>query len=427
VNRATVNIDDKQLNTLFEQARGYALLSASDELSADQKKWRAVAATRRAICTARSGRNYLADLSEQALQAPPQVSMFAQREHHFILRRDLNSWLNGQRGGPEPLTGVQTLRRGSAAQAHLAAVALNWPGSLWMGIAARLLRSHGVDHPCPVADGLQSWERVWPVSRQGHLTDRQLTNIDQALRHYHEARETLTLHNLRLVYSIAGRYTGNGVPLADLIQEGIIGLMRAAEKYEASKGYRFSTYCFNWISQAIRRAVGDSGALIRYPTHIREQVLRLHATRDTLLRINGVAPSEATLARKSKISLSKTRELRQLRNVSESLNDPIYEDGDLTLADKVSSGEPDSVSRGAEQRSLHNQLLKAIGLLDATERRVVVARWGLHSGPPLSRAELADSLSVSREWVRQLEISALGKLRDNDRIVELFSDYNPVS
>ncbi|MDP5071921.1 MAG: sigma-70 family RNA polymerase sigma factor, partial [Congregibacter sp.] len=232
-----------------------------------------------------------------------------------------------------------------------------------------------------------------------------------------------TMHNLRLVYSIAGRYRGKGVNYLDLIQEGTLGLIRASEKYDQSKGFRFSTYCFNWITQAIRRHVGDTGGLIRYPTHVQEQVNKLYRLRITEKQRTGEEPGDAALAKAAGLSLEKTRDLLQLRNLGVSLDAPQYDDEDSTLLDSMSGGPFGGSESEAETESLHDRLLIEMQGLDEAEREVVIARWGLHDGPPLSRAEIADRMSVSREWVRQLERAALVKLSKNERIRDAFADY----
>jgi RNA polymerase sigma factor (sigma-70 family) len=235
------------------------------------------------------------------------------------------------------------------------------------------------------------------------------------------------MHNLRLVYSIAGRYKGRGVSYLDLVQEGTLGLIRAAEKFEFEKGFRFSTYCFNWITQAVRRYVGDVGTLIRLPTHVQEQMGRLYKEKAIEQLRTGVEPDEETLAAKLGMDIEKTRQLLQMRNLGVSLDAPRFDDDEGTLLDTL-SGEPyGGTEDSAEQASLHKFLGGAVDALEPSEQRVVVARWGLHDGPPLSRAEVADSLGVSREWVRQLERSALRKLKAQDSVKAAFADYSEAS
>jgi RNA polymerase sigma factor (sigma-70 family) len=237
----------------------------------------------------------------------------------------------------------------------------------------------------------------------------------------------LVMHNLRLVYSIAGKNKGKGIAYLDLIQEGTLGLIRAAEKYESRKGFRFSTYCFNWITQSIRRYVGDAGGLIRYPTHVQEQVAKLYRHKNLEQSRSGVEPTEAELAESAGIGLEKTRNLLQLRNLGISLDAPQYDDDDGAMIDSIPGGPYAGTENSAEIDSLNRCLLSSIDTLEPAEREVVIARWGLHDGPPLSRAEIADRMSVSREWVRQLERSALDKLAKSRTIQDAYDDYSSVS
>ena len=234
------------------------------------------------------------------------------------------------------------------------------------------------------------------------------------------------MHNLRLVYSIAARYKGRGVSYLDLVQEGTLGLIRAAEKFEFEKGFRFSTYCFNWITQAIRRYVGDVGTLIRLPTHVQEQLGRLYKERAIETARTGAEPDEETLATNLGMDLEKTRQLLQLRNLGVSLDAPRFDDDEGTLLDTLSTEEFGDTEDTAEKASLHRFLEGAVDGLEQSERRVVIARWGLHQGPPLSRAEIAESMGVSREWVRQLERSALRKLKQQDSVRSAYEDYSEV-
>ena len=163
--------------------------------------------------------------------------------------------------------------------------------------------------------------------------------------------------------------------------------------------------------------------MIRYPTHVQEQVSKLYRLRIELKQHTGREPSESELAQAAEIPLEKTRDLLQLRNLGVSLDAPQYDDEDSTLLDSMPGGPFATAESDAESDSLHHCLLQEMRGLDSNERQVVIARWGLHDGPPLTRAEIADKLSVSREWVRQLERSALRKLSGNPRVRDAFEDY----
>ena len=260
---------------------------------------------------------------------------------------------------------------------------------------------------------------------RGRPTDANRQKLNDCIRLYLEERNRLIMHNLRLVYAIAGRHRGKGLAFTDLVQEGTLGLLRAAEKFQAQRGYRFSTYAYNWIQQSIRRSLTDSAGTIRYPNHVQEQLGRLYGERSRETARSGVAPSDTTLAGAAGLSLEKTRELLQLRNLALSLDTPQFDDDEgTTLLDTLPGGPFQETARDAEQASLNQRLLVEIRRLDPAEQQVVISRWGLQQGPPLSRAEIADKMSVSREWVRQLERSALEKLRRSETVNSVYRDHN---
>jgi len=305
--------------------------------------------------------------------------------------------------------------------------ALAVPASLTVGIAVFMLRKSGGQFPDAVADAIGHWSRHWhPAPSAMALEPEVLKRIRTALRDYTEARDALVMHNLRLVHSIAGRYRGRGVGYLDLVQEGTLGLIRAAEKFEFAKGYRFSTYCFNWITQAVRRYVGDTGNLIRLPTHVQDQVNKVYRERAIEQARTGMEPDAGQLAKKLGMDKQKTKEILEVRNLAISLDAPRYDDDDGSLVDTLTTDQYGDTTSNAELDSLHRFLGEAVDQLEANEQAVVVARWGLHEGPPLSRSEIADRLGVSREWVRQLERSALKKLKMQESVQEAFLDYQRV-
>ena len=423
--------DDRELERLFAEARRYPLLSAEQERDIDASKWRAVDDLGSLFVHSAGGRHFLQDLLARIQHEPPEVANFANRDHHFLLRRELVSYLSGgdEAGAVVLLAGALSAGDLETAQETIREMAL--PASLVVGMAGALARANAQAVKCRVADALHAWQTTTegrkPATKRYRLESTQLKALTLALSRFNQARDTLTLHNLRLVYSIAGKARGKGAPYRDLIQEGTLGLIRAAEKFEAAKGYRFSTYCYNWISQAVRRYISDSAALIRYPTHVREQVGKLYRERNALWSSSGEEPSEEALASAAGIATDKARELRQLRNMAISLDQPQFDDDDESLLDSMPGGPFDDIDAGAESASLQRCLLQEIEHLDPAEKQVVIARWGLHDGPPLTRAEVADKLRVSREWVRQLEKSALDKLSRNSVVRKAASDHGTLS
>ncbi len=423
--------DERDIERMYAEARRYPLLTAEQEREIDGDKWAAVHSLQETMAKEGSIQAFLLEWSRNSALTPIDIAFFENRDHHFILRREMADYMaDGKRSGPMQELHGALQRRRSARFVHEKFTALELPASLTVGLAISVLRRAGAsDLPDSVADALDQWASFWTAStrRPDRVVPLVTDDVQKALRaplaKYARARDTLTMHNLRLVYSIAGRYRGKGVNYLDLVQEGTLGLIRAAEKYDHRKGFRFSTYCFNWITQAIRRHVGDSGGLIRYPTHVQEQVSKLYRLRLTEQQRTGEEPGDAALAEAAGLSLEKTRDLLQLRNLGISLDTPQYDDDDTTLLDTLPGGPFEASESRAETGSLHAHLLTEMEGLERAEREVVVARWGLHDGPPLSRAEIADKMSVSREWVRQLERAALTKLSRNDNIRAAFADY----
>mgnify|MGYP006428861965 CR=1 FL=1 len=431
VETLTVDTEEKDLERLFAEARRYPLLTAAQEREVDTNKWAAVKGMQDLFARDPAAQHYLLEWAGNCSVTPLDIARFDNREHHFILRRELADYLGG---GPcnAAMTAFEAGLIKSRSHRHLAKLIddLHLPASLTVGLAGVIMRRAGQQVACSVANALEDWQSSWQridKRKRPALDDTACMTMQDLLDKYTDARDTLTMHNLRLVYSIAGRHRGRGVNFLDLIQEGTLGLIRAAEKYEYQKGFRFSTYCFNWITQSVRRYVGDSGGMIRYPTHVQEQVSKLYRIKLNEVARTGIEPGDEDLAQAAGLSLDKTRQLLQLRNLGVSLDTPQYEDDDATLLDSIPGGPFQGTESQAESDSLHDRLLNEITDLEPAERQVVIARWGLHDGPPLTRAEIADKMSVSREWVRQLERSALTKLSRNQNVKTAFEDYTALS
>jgi RNA polymerase sigma factor (sigma-70 family) len=420
--------EDGDLELMFAEIRRYPLLTGEQEKDIDCRKWTAVRALSSTFAVVPDLRLMFAEILHNALEHPPEVKRFPSREQHFTLRRELAAYFADGALADEARASVKVLRRRASKIRHEQAVeTLNVPASLTVGIAVFMLRRAGGQFPDAVCDAIGHWSRHWKVPPAGIALEREhLKALRTSLRSYTEARDALVMHNLRLVHSIAGRYRGRGVGYLDLVQEGTLGLIRAAEKFEFEKGYRFSTYCFNWITQAVRRYVGDTGNLIRLPTHVQDQVNKVYRERAIEQAKTGMEPDAGQLAQKLGMDKQKTKEILEVRNLAISLDAPRYDDDESTLVDTLTSDQFGDTTTNAELDSLHRFLGEAVDQLEANEQAVVVARWGLHDGPPLSRSEIADRLGVSREWVRQLERSALKKLKGQDGIQQAFVDYQQV-
>ena len=419
------NTDDKDIELMFAEARRYDLLTAEQEQSIDSTKWSAVREIYALIADNDELSQYLAQFCRECLENPPQIQRFPNRDLHFVLRRELAALFTDGSHADQSQNAAKKLAELKSSAARLKHVkALELPASLTIGIAVAILRRAGGQFSDTVADAIGHWQRHWQTPVPSFALDHGLLGaLKKQLRTYTEARDRLVMHNLRLVYSIASRYKGRGVGYLDLVQEGTLGLIRAAEKFEYEKGFRFSTYCFNWITQAVRRYVGDAGTLIRFPTHVQEQIGRLYKERYAEQARTGHEADADTIAANAGMAPDKARELLQLRNLTVSLDAPKYDEDDETLVDGLVGETFGEASDSAEQASLGNFLDHAIGRLESNEQQVVLARWGLQNGPPLTRAEIADKLGVSREWVRQLERSALKKLKGHIDVQDAFDDY----
>ena len=417
--------DDKDIELMFAEARRYDLLTAEQEQSIDSTKWSAVREIYALIADNDELSQYLAQFCRECLENPPQIQRFPNRDLHFVLRRELAALFTDGSHADQSRNAAKKLAELKSSAARLKHVkALELPASLTIGIAVAILRRAGGQFSDTVADAIGHWQRHWQTPVPSFALDHGLLGaLKKQLRTYTEARDRLVMHNLRLVYSIASRYKGRGVGYLDLVQEGTLGLIRAAEKFEYEKGFRFSTYCFNWITQAVRRYVGDAGTLIRFPTHVQEQIGRLYKERYAEQARTGHEADADTIAANAGMAPDKARELLQLRNLTVSLDAPKYDEDDETLVDGLVGEIFGEASDRAEQASLGNFLDHAIGRLESNEQQVVLARWGLQNGPPLTRAEIADKLGVSREWVRQLERSALKKLKGHIDVQDAFDDY----
>lgn len=419
------NTDDKDIELMFAEARRYDLLTAEQEQSIDSTKWSAVREIYALIADNDELSQYLAQFCRECLENPPQIQRFPNRDLHFVLRRELAALFSDGSHADQSRNAAKKLAELKSSATRLKHVkALELPASLTIGIAVAILRRAGGQFSDTVADAIGHWQRHWQTPVPSFALDHGLLGaLKKQLRTYTEARDRLVMHNLRLVYSIASRYKGRGVGYLDLVQEGTLGLIRAAEKFEYEKGFRFSTYCFNWITQAVRRYVGDAGTLIRFPTHVQEQIGRLYKERYAEQARTGHEADADTIAANAGMDPDKARELLQLRNLTVSLDAPKYDEDDETLVDGLVGETFGEASDSAEQASLGNFLDHAIGRLESNEQQVVLARWGLQNGPPLTRAEIADKLGVSREWVRQLERSALKKLKGHIDVQDAFDDY----
>jgi RNA polymerase primary sigma factor len=257
-------------------------------------------------------------------------------------------------------------------------------------------------------------------ARERLLGDEPLTPEDRALlQHQIElaktAHDSLVNSNLRLVVSLARRYVGRGMALLDLIQEGNVGLMRAVERFDYRRGFKFSTYATWWIRQSISRAIADQGRTIRMPIHVLDSVNKLTRLQREITQMRGHAPTIQELATELDLPVERVVELRRIAQDTVSLETPVGEDEDGTLGDLVEDVDSEMPADVATFASLQLQLAEALEGLSERERQVLVMRFGLADGKPRTLEEVGAHFNVTRERIRQLETKALAKLRHPDK------------
>jgi len=292
-----------------------------------------------------------------------------------------------------------------------------------IGTVALLTGPEEVSLAKRIEKGLEAEHALADLAASGEVIDLvERKKLERARREGDYARQELTQANLRLVVSIAKRYLGRGMALLDLIQEGNLGLMRAVEKFDYSKGFKFSTYATWWIRQAITRAIADQARTIRIPVHMVESMHKVHRLQRQMMQDLEREPTVDELAEKVGMTPARVRDILRISQDPLSLDSPVGEEEDSNLADFIEDSTAIAPADAAAQQMLGQALREALDELNERERAVVRLRFGLEDGQAHTLEEVGREFGVTRERIRQIESKTLAKLRHPHRKQKL-QDY----